>query len=266
MGFFKIITKKSFWKIIAYGIALYVIVFIIVLLGLKIYTKHGRSFPVPDFKGLLPKSAIDVADARNLIIEVVDSTFIPYLPKGSIIEQYPKAGVNVKANRTVFLTINAFNQAKVKMPNVVGVSYRQGKVILERRGLKVGKLVYKYDFAKNNILGQKINGANIEPGTMVEKGKHIDLILGNGLSLSKTKIPNLIKYSYTRAVSEIHDAYFNVGNVIFDSSVKSYKDTMNALVWKQKPIYSDDNKAIMGSKLDVWLTLDENRFIEQEDE
>jgi beta-lactam-binding protein with PASTA domain len=263
MSFLRLITKKQFWKIVVYGVSVYIILFAIVFFGLKIYTKHGKSFPVPDFNGLTLQSAIEVADSRDLIIEIIDSTFVPYLPKGSVIDQYPKSGINVKADRTIFLTINAFNQAKVKMPNIVGVSYRQGKATLESRGLKVGKLIYRPDFAKNNILNQKFKGKDIPAGTMIEKGQHVDLILGNGLSRTTTKIPNLIKYTYTRAVSEINDAYFNVGVVTFDSSVKNYNDTMNALVWKQRPMYSDKNKGVMGGKLDIWLTLDESRFVEE---
>ena len=262
MGLLKLLSKKQFWKTILYGIALYVVLFVFVLIGLKIYTNHGDSFPVPDFKGLSSDRVNEIADSRGLIIEIMDSTFIPYLRKGSVIDQYPKPGINVKENRTIFLTINALNQVKVKMPNVVGVSYRQGKSTLEGHGLRIGKLIYKPDFAKNNILGQMFNGKEIEPGTMIEKGELVDLILGNGLGRRTSKIPNLSGYSYSRVVSEINDAYFNVGTVTYDKTVLTYSDTMNAKVWKQKPICSGRNRNVMGGRIDVWLTLDSDKFIE----
>lgn len=264
MSLLKSLFRKEFWKTIMYGGTLYVILFIILLLGLKIYTQHGKSFPVPDFKGLTQSRVQEIADSRGLFIEVIDSTFIPYLKKGSVIDQHPKPGINVKENRTIFLTINALNQVKVKMPNIVGVSYRQGKSTLEGRGLKIGKLIYKPDFAKNNILSQMFEGKEIEPGVMIEKGQLVDLILGNGLGRNTSKVPNLHKFTYTRVVGEINDAFFNVGTVTYDATVKNYKDTMNALVWKQRPVYSNRSRSVMGGKIDVWLTIDHDKFIDVE--
>ncbi len=243
-----------------YGLIFYLLLFILVLIGLRIYTYHGKSFPIPDFKGLKLDRVQELADSRDLIVHINDSTYIPYLPKGSVIDQYPRPGVNVKKNRTIFITINAFNQVEVKMPNVVGVSYRQGKTTLESRGLKVGRLIYEPDFAKNNILRQMYNGKVIKPGDMIEKGQYIDLALGNGLGRSTSLVPELNKLPYIRAVNEINDVYFNVGVVTFDTSVHNYNDTLNALVWKQRPAYSKTSRSAMGSKIDIWLTVNPNKF------
>jgi beta-lactam-binding protein with PASTA domain len=260
MRWLRIFKKKIFWKTLFYSLVLYFVVFLLITLGLKIYTHHGKSFPVPDFKGLDHDRVFELAEYNQLNISIVDSNFIPYLPKGSVIDQYPQPGVKVKKKRTIFLTINAFNQAKVEMPRVVGVSYRQGKTMLESRGLKVGRLIYQPDFAKNNVLQQQFNGKVIEPGTMIEKGQLIDLVLGDGLGTSSLPVPDLIKLKYSRAVSEINDAYFNIGNVIFDTCVHTYIDTLSALVWKQRPGSSENSRAVMGSKISIWLTLNMDRF------
>ncbi len=260
MGLLNILTQKKFWKILLYGFFLYLLLFMLVLIGLRVYTYHGKSFPIPDFKGLKFDRVQEIAESRDLIVYINDSTFIPYLQRGSVIDQYPRPGVNVKKNRTIFLTINAFNQVKVKMPNVVGVSYRQGKTTLESRGLKVGKLIYEPDFAKNNILRQKHMGKVIKPGDMIEKGQYIDLVLGNGLGRSTSFVPELFKLPFNRAVNEINDAYFNVGIVSFDTSVYNYNDSLNALVWKQRPAYSKNSRSVMGSKINIWLTVSPDKF------
>lgn len=256
------IRKKSFWRGVMYAAGIYLLLFILVVIGLKLYTHHGKSFPVPDFKGLQPDRVKELAKDKNLRIKIVDSTFIAYLPKGSVIDQHPRPGINVKRKRTIFLTINAFNQVKVEMPDVVGVSYRQGKAILERRGLKVGKLIYKPDFAENNILEQRFDGEEVKKGTMIEKGQYIDLVLGNGLGRSSSPVPELFQLPYTRAINEINDAYFNVGHVSFDTSVISYNDTLNAMVYKQRPAFSETRRAVMGSKIDIWLTVNPELFPE----
>lgn len=256
----RIFKKKVFWKTILYAAGLYLIVFLLVTIGLRIYTHHGRSFPVPDFKGLDSIRMNELAHYNNLHVVVVDSTFIPYLDKGSVVDQYPQPGVKVKTNRTIFLTINAFNQAKVEMPNVVGVSFRQGKTTLESRGLKVGRLIYQPDFAKNNILNQQYKGKVIKAGTMIEKGALIDLVLGNGHGRSSISVPDLKKLKYNRAINEINEAYLNVGHVVFDTSVHNFSDTINAMVWKQYPGNNGVSRAVMGSKIDIWLTLNPEKF------
>ncbi|MCK9206319.1 MAG: PASTA domain-containing protein [Salinivirgaceae bacterium] len=257
----RIFKKQIFWRTLLYSFGLYVVLFLLVAFGLKMYTHHGRSFPVPDFKGLERERVFELAKDNHLNLQIIDSTYLPYLTKGSVIEQSPQHGVHVKRNRTIFLTVNAFNQAKVEMPNVVGVSFRQGKTTLESRGLKVGRLIYAPDFAKNNILKQMIGGTSVNPGAMIEKDQRIDLVLGNGYGQSTSSIPNLFDLNYSRASNEIIDAYFNVGRVSYDSSVKTYSDSIGAKVWKQYPAYFEGGRAVMGSRVDIWLSMDPAQYV-----
>jgi len=266
MSRFSFLKRKTFWKNALYAGALYLFLFLIVIIGLRIFTRHGKAYPVPDFTGLPWDRVLQVAEYNHFFVEVVDSNFIPYLQKGSVIDQNPQPGVLVKHRRTIFLTTNAFNQAKVEMPNLVGVSYRQGKTTLESRGLKVGKLIYRSDFAENNILKQLYEGEEVKKGTMIEKGQSIDLVLGNGLGRSTTPIPNLEQLSFLRAKNEINDAYLNLGTINYDGSVTTYIDSMNARVWKQRPTYSGGGRIVMGAKVDLWLSLDPERFPKTDDD
>ena len=201
-----------------------------------------------------------MAKHKKLQIEIIDSNYIGYLPKGSVIDQYPKPGINVKKNRTIFLTVNAFNQAKVLVPNVVGMSFRQGKNTIESRGLKVGKLIYKPDFAKNNILNQRYNGEVIKPGVRIEKGQSIDLELGNGLGKTTYLLPDVMNLDYNTAKGEVQDAFFNVGEVYFDGSVKTYNDSIDARVYRQSPKYRSGARGIMGSNINLWFTLNPDKL------
>ncbi len=247
-----------------YIIAFYLLVFLVIVIGLRLYTNHGKSYPVPDFKGLSMDRVQQLAEYNNLRVEIADSTFVNYLPKGNVIDQHPMAGEYVKKNRKIFLTTNAYNRMKVEMPNVVGVSFRQGKSSLEMIGLKIGKLIYRPDFAKNNILKQMYQGEEIEKGTMIEKGETIDLVLGNGLGRSLCVIPNLYKNSYTRALSNINDCFFNVGEVTFDESVQTSQDSLNAKVLSQEPEYSRSSRALIGSSVNIILSIDEEKFAEKD--
>ena len=149
--------ENIFIRNIIFAIALIILLFLITLFGLSIYTHHGQAYSVPNFKGLTIPEAEQIIEKKNFRCQIIDSVFINDMKKGVIVEQNPPADFKVKANRTIFFTINAFTKPKVEMPNIVGVSLRQAKAILETRGLYVGRLIYAPDFAKNNILKQKQN-------------------------------------------------------------------------------------------------------------
>ncbi len=261
MANLKYLLTKNFWRWVLYAVIFYIIVLILVFVGLRFYTLHGKSMQVPDFKGLTTDRAVKLAKYNHMKMQIIDSVYIPYLPKGSIIDQNPKPGVNVKRNHTIFVSTNAFNQARVEMPNIIGVSFRQGKTTLESRGLKVGRLIYKPDFAENNILDQLLNGKTINTGQLVEKGQTIDLVLGNGYGRRTSPIPNVYNNNYYSAVSAINDAYLNIGIVTFDTSVHNYHDTINAKVYKQRPVFYESGRAVFGSKVDLWLSVNPNVFI-----
>ncbi|NOZ47466.1 MAG: PASTA domain-containing protein [Chlorobi bacterium] len=260
MSFLKFLISKIFLKNLFLAIISIFLVFWLTFLVLKIYTHHGQKFPVPDFNGKKAQEVNDICEKNDLRFEIIDSIFLENQPKGTIVDQNPKAGVMVKQNRTIFLTINAFNQLKVKMPNVVGGSIRQAKTRFEAVGLKVGRLIYVQDFARNNILKQQIDGKDIKKNTLVERGSYINLVVGNGMSNSKTGMPNLIGLTYKEARDEITDAFLNFNKCYYDETILTFQDSVNAKVWKQYPQYIEDKTVRLGRNVNFWLTLDENKI------
>ncbi len=259
LAFFR---TKTFWKKPAMVLGLYLGIAILVMITLRFYTHHRQAIPVPDFKGLSGDRVLQLAKYNKLRVNIIDSIFIPYLPKGSVIDQTPQPGVKVKRNRTIFITINATTQAKVEMPHLIGVSYRQGKTTLESRGLKVGRLIYVPDFAQNNILDQQVKGKSIQKGTLIEKGSPIDLVLGNGYGGSSTPVPNLQKMHLNQAQNTLHETYLNLGKVSYDQSVVNYNDSLNAMVFQQRPAFYENSRVVMGSKIDLWLSVNPAMFTE----
>jgi beta-lactam-binding protein with PASTA domain len=258
MGLFRFLKSKTFGKHLLIAIASFIVLIWLVFFVLKIYTHHGQALLVPDFTGLTPEEAIELADDKDLSIEVADSVFIEGRIKGTVVDQNPRPDFKVKDGRTIFLTINAFNQAKVPIPNMVGVSFRQAKVSLESAGLHVGRLIYRPDPMKNYVIEQRRNGQIIEPGTMIPKESKVDLVLGKGYGSQYQVVPDIIGMSKTEAFKLINDKYFNVGGVLYDETVMTYSDSLNAKVYEQKP--SPQRRIKMGSYIDIWLTLKEDKF------
>lgn len=234
------------------------IVFIeIVFLALRVYTRHGQALSVPDFSRMTIEEVSKVADLKQLRFVISDSIFTQGQKPGTIVAQNPSPDTKVKVNRTIFLTINAFNPEKVKMPNVVGVSVRQAEAIILQNRLKIGARIYVPDIGKDYVLRQKYHGRDIAQGTMVLVGSPIDLVLSFGEGNSEVGVPDLKRLTLARARDAISDLYINLGAIIYDRGVETREDSLKAVIYKQNPGYGSSIRA--GREIDIWLTTDESK-------
>ncbi|MFC2152620.1 PASTA domain-containing protein [Bacteroidota bacterium] len=256
MTLFKFLASKTFFKHLLYAFGIITALLILTFLILKVYTHHGQALSVPDFTGMTIEEAHKNARKHKMRIEISDSVFNNNLPKGTVIEQNPLVGFKVKKNRRIFLTMNASNPEKVKMPNIVGVSHRQAEAVLKNAGLEIGRLIHVPDIAVNNVLKQKYNGVEIDEGTLVPKGSKIDLVLGMGLSNQTTRVPDLDHYNLERAKNRILRSALNIGAIIYDESIIDGTDTIEAKVWRQYPSYKENKLIRLGSTIDLWFTVD----------
>jgi len=246
------IFSKVFWKNVLKAACFFIGILLIVFIWLRIYTHHYESISVPDFTGLTKQECQALAAKKGLRISIIDSVFMQAVPRGTMVEQNPKAGFKVKKNRTIFLTMNAINPEKIKMPNVVGFSLRQASAILETKGLAVGHIIYVPDIAMNEVLRQQYAGRDISGNTLIIKGSRIDLVLGNGLSAQETYVPNLRGLNLHEGEQRVIESYLNLGAVIYDNTIMNLQDSLNARIFKQRP---SGGMVSMGSSVDIWLTI-----------
>lgn len=216
------------------------------------YTRHNQSLSVPDLKGMTLEEAISNLEQQGFRY-AVDSLYVDGEEPGTVYEQEPIAGELVKENRTIYLSTVSSIAPSVKLPDLIDVSLREAQAILESYGLRVGKLIYQPDLAQNAVLGIEYRGKRLEPGTVLDKGAVLDLILGDGYGNLKITIPNLIGLSYDEALFVLQGSKLLVGAVIFDSNSN---DTLNATVYRQSPEFSSDstiNKISQGEAIDLYL-------------
>ena len=144
------------------------------------------------------------------------------------------------------------------MPLLVGYSMRQAKAELSSRGLNLGRLIYVNDIATNNVLKQLYNSREIAAGTQIESGSFIDLMVGLNGEENRTYAPDVKGLKYLRAVDAVHDNSLNIGKLNFDKQVKTYSDSLNAVVYKQSPSVSG-GPLTMGAAVSLWLTTEEGK-------
>lgn len=241
-------------------------VFVVALLAvanllLSIGTQHNKEVTVPDFTNMTFEEASYNAERDGLHVEISDSVYVRRMKKGAVFTQFPKGGSKVKKGRTVQLTTNAKNAKEVTMPLLVGYSMRQAKAELISRGLTLGRLIYVNDIATNNVLRQLYNSREIAAGTKIESGSVIDLMVGLNSEDNRTSPPDLKGLKYLRAIDAVHDNSLNVGKLNFDKEVKTYSDSLNAVVYKQSPVQGV-GALTMGAAVSLWLTTDEGKIAE----
>lgn len=237
--------------------ALYAIIIWSVLQWLKSFTQHGIAVAVPELKGKTPAELKELQKTIDLEFIINDSVYVFDEKKGTVIDQNPSAGSEVKQNRKVYITINAFKPPTIKMPKLIDVSLRQAKAILETYGLEIGNIKYEPDFAKDAVLKQLYRGREIHPGDPVVQESKIDLVLGDGLKGEKVNLPDLIGLNRSEAVNKITQNSLSIGSEVYDKSVT---DTSKAIVYRQFPVFANDEKVNLGRAIDLFFTQDNSKI------
>ncbi len=223
-------------------------------------THHNETVTVPDLEGIHLDKIDEFLTQRNLNYEVLtDSGFTDAFDPETVLVQYPLAGAKVKENRKIFLTLNATNPPKVKMPALVDGSVKNAQLVLESYGLELGSIEYVPDLAQNAVLEQRYNGQKITAGEMISKGTRIDLLVGDGLGNTLLEVPSLAGLEMEEAEVVIIGSGLKLGGILFRDPSLSDRDPKDQaqqqqdrlVIVKQSPASGSNIR--IGEEVDVWL-------------
>ncbi len=226
---------------------------------LRWYTRHNVTALVPDLQGQSFSQAETMLQKRELQALVIDSVYTEEQPKGSVVDQDPDAGKEVKPGRTVYLTLNASQPKMIDMPQVTHISKRQAISVLEILGLKVRELQYKPEpqFV-DMVLEQQYKGRRIEPGTRIRRGEAITLVVGShlGSKSGQATVPDLKGLGKADVQLALSLAGVKLGIVVECAGCNTAADSTFARVRRQSPSAGASNTMTMGGTIDIWLTTD----------
>jgi eukaryotic-like serine/threonine-protein kinase len=252
---FKFITGKPLWVNILAAIVILLLLLLLFLGSLQLITSHGKELKIPTVVGLSVSEARKTLAAQGFEVQIQDSIYSDTVPPLQVIRQVPEADNLVKVNRTVYLTINRSVAPIVDMPNLVGMTIRNANMILKQYDLKLEDTIFKPDFAKNSVLDQLFNGESIKPGTKIQQGSSITLVLGNGIGILEFSVPDLFGLTYRQAKIVLDSSRLILGAAVPNDDVR---DTANAFVYRQNPERYDENRKLnpirQGQTVDLWLT------------
>jgi beta-lactam-binding protein with PASTA domain len=223
---------------------------------LRTYTRHTVAVRVPDLKGLSMEESVAMLSSRELQALVIDSVYIDDLPKGSVVDQSPVAGVDVKPERKVYLVLNANEPKMLDMPRLIDLSKRQATSVLEIIGLKVKDLQYVPDPCVDCVVDQLYKGEPIAPEARIRRGESITLVLGSGDKGERVPIPELFGLTSMEVASVLNMASLNLGIVVECIGCNTRIDSTLARVRRQSPQANNSGMMAMGSMIDIWLTTD----------
>ena len=173
--------SKSFFKTAIYIALTAVILFLLLILFLRISTRHGDFITVPDLVGKnieeFDSNLIDL-DLKYVISD--SGNYNPDFKINSVLDQLPKANSKVKGGRKVYVTLNASDFEMVKIPKITRITIRQAKKMIESIGFVFGEIEYVDDIARDEVISISSDGNELNEGDFLKRTSIIDFKLGNG--------------------------------------------------------------------------------------
>ncbi|WP_073181418.1 PASTA domain-containing protein [Flagellimonas flava] len=169
--------------LIQLGLALVAVILLcfLTLKWLKSSTNHGEFVEVPDFSKMSVMEMRKAVEDVGLRYQVLDSSnYNPEYPRFSILEQDPPAGNKVKSNRKIYFTVNPSGYKKVTVPDIIQVTQRNARTMLNAVGLDVQRVTYIDELGRDMVYRMRHKGKYIKPGDKLPKTSKIELVCGNG--------------------------------------------------------------------------------------
>lgn len=160
--------KDSLLSNLLLMVGLSALLVLLLIFGLDLYTRHGRTVTVPDLRGKTLQEAERLLREAGLTYEINDSTFSRTAIPGTIREVVPAPGSEVKAGRLLFIAINGFSQRKQTIPRYKDQSARQILALLKGLGFEqVEQRVVPGGYVGSVVGLQTAGGRPVEEGAQL---------------------------------------------------------------------------------------------------
>ena len=206
--------KKSLAIIVGIFAAALVLVVLLFKLILGDFgpASSNKSYPVPDVRGKTVEEAQLMDEVKDIFyIEVVGTRVSDQYEPGQIVEQDPTAGKTRKSNLVIQVYV-AEEPEKEYMKDVVGMEYRQAKLLLGDMGLG---LVFKPVYENSDKYPTDVV-VSTEPASdeALTKGQTVVLHISTGPET--VTVPTFTGMAIANAIHDAQDLGLTVGEVLYD--------------------------------------------------
>jgi len=245
------LKTRDFRKTILLAIGSVIAVALIAFYSLDFYTRHDSGVPVPKLTGMQINNALNILKQQGFGVSI-DSVYVLDQAPGTVVEQDPDAGTEVKENRVIYLKIVKNQAPPVALPDILDAPYISAVATISNYGLKVGDTTYRSDIARDHVLEVRFAGQAIQPGSKLPKGSKIDLVLGDGAGASEVEIPDLVDQDLDAAKFALKGSGLMLGTITYQGTIT---DSANLVIVAQMPMKTDSiTKTPIGTKVNVIVT------------
>ena len=173
----------------------------------------NKSYPVPDIRGKTVEEAQEMEGVKDIfLIEVQGTRTTEEYQPGQIVEQDPAAGRTRKSNLVIQVYVAA-EPEKVPMKDLVGMEYRQARVLLTDMGLdlKITTETVSSDKYGADAVIETVPAAD-EP---LVAGQTVILRVSTGPET--VTVPTFTRQDIANAVQNAQDLGLTVGEITYDA-------------------------------------------------
>lgn len=173
----------------------------------------NKSYPVPDIRGRTVEEAQEMEGVKDIfLIEVQGTRTTEEYQPGQIVEQDPAAGRTRKSNLVIQVYVAA-EPEKVPMKDLVGMEYRQARVLLTDMGLDL------------KITTETVSSDKYGADAVIETVPAVDepLVAGQTVILrvstgpETVTVPSFTGQDIANAVQNAQDLGLTVGEITYDT-------------------------------------------------
>jgi beta-lactam-binding protein with PASTA domain len=168
---------------------------------------------VPDLVGKDVVYALEILTDLGLNTKIKGSQYSDIFAKNYVTLQEPGPGAEIKKGRDVRIVLSK-GMKTVVMPNLAGLSSRQGRLVIEENGLCVGrisKVYYDASVAKDEIIAQTPS-----KNKTINRGQCVNLLFSLGPRPRAFKMSAFEGLSTDEAVVLIERSHLQVGRLRYD--------------------------------------------------
>lgn len=254
--FFKFLISKQYLKHILMIVGVWILIILIESWYLKSHTNFGEQIPVPSFYKIHADDLDEFVAGKDIQYEIKDSVYLDDWPKGTVCWQYPRptdsTGMYVKSGRKIQLSVVPLSAKMLSMPKVVDMSKRMAETTLNSLGFRTTVSYKPAPEGKDFVLTQLYNGKPIEPGSPIQKGSRIELVVAKGNTGETTPLPNLVGLTIIQAQERLQNLTLILSPQC--DNCASEADFANAVVTSQSPAGGEGVNVAAGSTITVWAT------------
>jgi len=221
-------------------------------LFLRFYTNHGEEIMVPNVVKMNLTEASNILAENDLRYKLIDSTFQKG-KEGLIYAQIPVDSSYVKCKREIYLKIYRTIPPQKPVSFKVGEPLEIARTKLRSKGFEV-ETKYQAGEFDNVILGAYYGEKELSNGDMVGMGEKIKLIVSEKKT-TRVNLPDLQGMTFSEAKTALSDASLNTDFPIYNESIITKTDSLDAVIYKQMPKFESGKKIRAGSTVNVWLKI-----------